>query len=117
MIRGIYTPNLVPFDDDGRINEGELRRMVNWLVEKGVSGLYPNGSTGEFTRFSFEERKEIVRIARANDVLIVEDDAYGFLVEPRATPYCQLARDHTVYLTSLSKSIAGLANTTKLPGK
>jgi DNA-binding transcriptional MocR family regulator len=51
-------------------------------------------------------RKEIVRIARAHNVLIVEDDAYGFLVEPRATPYCQLARDITVYLTSMSKSIA-----------
>src|SRR5439155_22719509 len=51
-------------------------------------------------------RQEIVRIARAHGVLIVEDDAYGFLVEPRATPYCQLARDITIYLTSLSKSIA-----------
>ena len=27
MIRGIYTPNLVPFLDDGRINEEELRRL------------------------------------------------------------------------------------------
>ena len=62
MIRGIYTPNLVPFDDDGRINEGELRRMVNWLIEKGVSGLYPNGSTGEYIRLSFEERKRVIRI-------------------------------------------------------
>jgi DNA-binding transcriptional MocR family regulator len=51
-------------------------------------------------------RQEIVRIARANNVLIVEDDAYGFLIEPRAIAYCQLARDITVYLTSLSKSIA-----------
>lgn len=55
---------------------------------------------------SLERRKEIVRIARAHNVLIVEDDAYGFLVEPRATPYFQLARDITIYLTSLSKSIA-----------
>jgi 4-hydroxy-tetrahydrodipicolinate synthase len=62
MIRGIYTPNLVPFQDDGRINEGELRRMVNWLIEKGVSGLYPNGSTGEFIRLSFEERKRVIKI-------------------------------------------------------
>jgi DNA-binding transcriptional MocR family regulator len=53
-----------------------------------------------------ERRKEIVRIARAHNVLIVEDDAYGFLAEPRATPYFQLAREITIYLTSLSKSIA-----------
>jgi dihydrodipicolinate synthase/N-acetylneuraminate lyase len=62
MIRGIYTPNLVPFLEDGRINEPELRRLVNWLIEKGVSGLYPNGSTGEFIRLSFEERKRVIQI-------------------------------------------------------
>jgi DNA-binding transcriptional MocR family regulator len=58
------------------------------------------------TTASTARRLEIVRIARAHNVLIVEDDAYGFLVEPRATPYCQLARDITIYLTSLSKSVA-----------
>jgi 4-hydroxy-tetrahydrodipicolinate synthase len=62
MIQGIFTPNLVPFLDDGRINEEELRRMINWLIEKGVSGLYPNGSTGEFIRLSFEERQRVIRI-------------------------------------------------------
>lgn len=62
MIRGIYTPNLVPFRDDGQINEGELRRLVHWLIDKGVTGLYPNGSTGEFIRLSFEERKRVIQI-------------------------------------------------------
>jgi 2-dehydro-3-deoxy-D-pentonate aldolase len=62
MIQGIYTPNLVPFLDDGRINEEELRRLVNWLIAKGVTGLYPNGSTGEFIRLSFEERKRVIQI-------------------------------------------------------
>ena len=62
MIRGIFTPNLVPFLDDGRINEPELRRLINWLIDKGVSGLYPNGSTGEFIRLSFEERQRIIQI-------------------------------------------------------
>jgi len=61
-LSGIFTPNMVPLDDRGRVNERELRRIVDWLIEKGISGLYPNGSTGEFTRFTFEERKEIVRI-------------------------------------------------------
>jgi len=61
-LSGIFTPNMVPLDDRGRIHERELRRVVDWLIAKGISGLYPNGSTGEFTRFSFDERKEIVRI-------------------------------------------------------
>jgi 4-hydroxy-tetrahydrodipicolinate synthase len=61
-LSGIFTPNLVPFDAKGRINEDELRRMVNWLIEKGVTGLYPNGSTGEFIRLSLEERKRVIQI-------------------------------------------------------
>ena len=60
-ISGIYTPNIVPFNDDHSINEGELRRLTAWLIEKGVHGLYPNGSTGEFIRLSFEDRLRVVK--------------------------------------------------------
>ena len=61
-ISGIYTPNIVPFNDDHSINEGELRRLTSWLIEKGVHGLYSNGSTGEFIRLSFEDRLRVVKI-------------------------------------------------------
>jgi 4-hydroxy-tetrahydrodipicolinate synthase len=61
-IQGIFTPNIVPLDNQGEINEDELRRYVDWLIERGVHGLYPNGSTGEFTRFTAEERRRIVQI-------------------------------------------------------
>src|SRR3954471_890409 len=61
-LRGIFTPTLVPLDEHGEINERELRRFVSWLIERGVHGLYPNGSTGEFTRFTAEERRRIVAI-------------------------------------------------------
>lgn len=58
-IEGIYTPTLVPLDRRGEINETELRRYVSWLIDRGVHGLYPNGSSGEFTRFTAEERRRI----------------------------------------------------------
>lgn len=61
-LKGIFTPMLVPLDDRGGIHESELRRFINWLIASGVHGLYPNGSTGEFTRLTAEERREIVRI-------------------------------------------------------
>ena len=61
-IHGIYTPHVVPLQANGEIDEPELRRYIDWLIEKGVHGLYPNGSTGEFTRFSVDERKRIVKI-------------------------------------------------------
>src|SRR3954469_1734875 len=61
-LRGVFTPNIVPLDQAGAINEPELRRYIDWLIERGVHGLYPNGSTGEFTRYTVEERKRIIKI-------------------------------------------------------
>jgi dihydrodipicolinate synthase/N-acetylneuraminate lyase len=61
-LQGIFTPNMVPLDAQGEIHEAELRRYVDWLIEHGVHGLYPNGSTGEFTRFTPEERRRIIKI-------------------------------------------------------
>ena len=61
-ISGILTPLMVPLSPNGDINEEELRRYIDWLIDKGVHGLYPNGSTGEFTRFTAEERRRIIKI-------------------------------------------------------
>jgi 4-hydroxy-tetrahydrodipicolinate synthase len=61
-IHGIFVPNMVPLHSDGRINEPELRRYIDWLIERGVHGLYPNGSSGEFLRFTADERRAIIRI-------------------------------------------------------
>ena len=60
--KGIFCPNIVIFDSDDRINYAEMERYVNWLIEAGIHGLYPNGSTGEFVRLSSDERKEVVRL-------------------------------------------------------
>ncbi len=59
---GIYCPHVVPLAASGEIAEPELRRYVDWLIERGIHGLYPNGSTGEFTRFTPEERRRIIEI-------------------------------------------------------
>jgi 4-hydroxy-tetrahydrodipicolinate synthase len=61
-IEGIFVPNIVPYDAQGRINEEELRRIIRWLVGQGVTGFYPNGSMGEFIRLSYEERKRVLKI-------------------------------------------------------
>lgn len=83
-IEGIFTPNMVPLDDHGRIAEGELRRYIEWLIAQGVHGVYPNGSTGEFTRFSAEERRRIVEITAdqvAGRVPILAGAAEGTVAE------------------------------------
>ena len=35
-LQGIFTPNIVPLDVRGEINEHELRRYTDWLIDRGV---------------------------------------------------------------------------------
>ena len=59
---GIFTPNIVIYDEAGSINYKEMERYIAWLIDAGIHGLYPNGSTGEFVRLSSEERRDVVRL-------------------------------------------------------
>jgi 2-dehydro-3-deoxy-D-pentonate aldolase len=68
-LSGIFVPLIVPYDRHGRVAADELRRIVRWLGERGVSGFYPNGSMGEFIRLGRDERIEVARI--------VADEAAG----------------------------------------
>lgn len=61
-MNGIYTPNITPVDSKGRVDEDRLCAYVDWLIDRGVHGLYPNGSTGEFTRFTAAERRRIIEV-------------------------------------------------------
>jgi 4-hydroxy-tetrahydrodipicolinate synthase len=61
-LAGIFTPNITPLDPRGRLDEDKLRAYVDWLIEHGVHGLYPNGSTGEFVRFTPEERRRVIEV-------------------------------------------------------
>ncbi len=53
-----------------------------------------------------ERRLEIVEICRRHGVMIIEDDIYGFLSPAAPLPLAALAPDQTLYVTSLSKSVA-----------
>ncbi len=91
-ISGILVPHMVPLDARGRIDEEELARYVAWLVDHGVHGLYPNGSTGEFLRFTPEERRRIVQVvcaATGGQVPVVAGAAEGTAAETiRACEHC-----------------------------
>jgi len=60
--RGSYTVMVTPFDASGRLDEGALRRFVDWQIEGGVQGLIPLGSTGEFLSLTREERARVAQV-------------------------------------------------------
>ena len=53
--RGIIPPIITPLTDDGEVNYPVLRQMVNHLIDNGVHGLFPLGTTGEF--YAFDETR------------------------------------------------------------
>ena len=60
---GIMPALVTPFnEDDETINEENLRNLVNHLIEQGVTGLVPVGTTGEFVNMTFEERLRVIEI-------------------------------------------------------
>lgn len=59
--KGIFPALLTPFDGNGKINDEELIRLVEYNIEKGVDGFYAGGSTAEAFLLSFEERKQILK--------------------------------------------------------
>ncbi|EWM12480.1 PLP-dependent aminotransferase family protein [Kutzneria sp. 744] len=58
------------------------------------------------TVLSLKARKKLVATARRHDLLIIEDAAYAYLVEDAPPPLAALASERTVYVSSLSKSVA-----------
>jgi DNA-binding transcriptional MocR family regulator len=52
---------------------------------------------------SDERRREVAEVCARHDVLIVEDDVYGFLPDPILKPLAASAPDRVVHISSLSK--------------
>lgn len=52
---GVIPPIITPFREDGTIHYSALADMANHLVDHGVHGLFPFGTTGEFYAVSDEE--------------------------------------------------------------
>ena len=53
-----------------------------------------------------QRRQDIVKVAQAFDLLIIEDAAYSFLVEEEPPRYTALAAERSFYVESLSKRAA-----------
>jgi 4-hydroxy-tetrahydrodipicolinate synthase len=60
--KGVIPYLATPIDHDGDLREDVLRRLCNDLVSKGVHGLTPLGSTGEFAYLNRAQRTRVVEV-------------------------------------------------------
>ena len=57
---GIIPAFYACYDAEGNVDAGAVRALTRWFVEKGVTGLYVGGSSGECIYQSKEERKLVL---------------------------------------------------------
>ncbi|NMX21323.1 4-hydroxy-tetrahydrodipicolinate synthase [ANME-1 cluster archaeon GoMg4] len=61
-IEGVYPALITPFTKSDEVDEEGLRRLVEFMIEGGVAGIVPCGTTGESATLSHEEHKKIIDV-------------------------------------------------------
>ena len=72
-LRGIIPACVVTFDDDGKFDEAQYRRYLQWLLPQGPVALAINADTGEGPHLWPDERERVLRVAvdEAGDVPVI----------------------------------------------
>ena len=72
--QGIFPAFYACYDDEGNISPERVRAFTEYLIEKGVTGLYVGGSSGECIYQSVAERKllleNVMAVARGKITII-----------------------------------------------
>ena len=63
MITGSLVAIITPMHEDGRLDLGAFRKLMDWHVAEGTDGIVVVGTTGESPTVNVEEHKELIRLA------------------------------------------------------
>lgn len=59
-LEGIFIPMVTPFNaSDESVDFSGLREVTEFLIQNGVDGIIPSGSTGEFVAMTHEEQMQV----------------------------------------------------------
>jgi 4-hydroxy-tetrahydrodipicolinate synthase len=63
MFTGTYTAIVTPFNQNGKVDFGALKALIDWQAENGVDGIVPVGTTGESPTLDNDEHIEVIRVS------------------------------------------------------
>jgi 4-hydroxy-tetrahydrodipicolinate synthase len=61
-LKGVIPPIITPVDEDENVDEKGLKRVIDYVIEGGVHGVFVLGSNGEFYALDYENQKRAVEI-------------------------------------------------------
>ncbi|HEY3377282.1 MAG TPA: 4-hydroxy-tetrahydrodipicolinate synthase [Armatimonadota bacterium] len=62
IFTGVHVPIVTPFAADGGLDTAGLKRLIDWLIAEGASGLVPCGTTGESATLTHEEHHRVIAL-------------------------------------------------------
>lgn len=62
MFKGAMTAIVTPFTEKGSIDEGALRKLVEFQIKNKISGIVPCGTTGESPTLDYDEHEKVIEI-------------------------------------------------------
>lgn len=63
VFKGIIPPVSTIFNKERKLEKNQMRRLIDFLINSGVNGLFFLGTGGEFSQMSTEERKAVAEFA------------------------------------------------------
>ncbi|ADK15877.1 MULTISPECIES: dihydrodipicolinate synthase family protein [Clostridium] len=63
MLKGVFTPMITIFDENGQFDNKSNKAMIEKLISDGIYGICILGTTGEFFNLTFEEKKQYIKFA------------------------------------------------------
>jgi 1-pyrroline-4-hydroxy-2-carboxylate deaminase len=60
---GVVVATALPFDEDLDVDLGRYAEHCRWLIDNGCHGVGPNGSLGEYSSLTDDERRAVARTA------------------------------------------------------
>lgn len=60
LFKGCYTALVTPMDKDGKIHTKGLKKLVDFQVKQGVSGILAVGTTGESATLKWKEHNRVI---------------------------------------------------------
>ncbi len=105
MITGVWVPLVTPFKD-GAVDLVSYRRLIEHYIGKGVSGLFPLGTTGEAPTIDDDEEDAIV----AETIAVVagrvrSSSASAAMLQPGLSNQLSVSIDTSFPASSLSVPI------------